>query len=206
MLDARYKLILFAAACFAVPVLIALIVLVVLSFSDSVTNIAIPLMTLTATFFAAYAAWQSAKSTRDHNKLIASISLSAAGVDIISTLNDAYVFFCYEALMYPDIALRTDEPDKRLEVLIQRMFHIEPQMVRFGAAGIEVKHSICRARMALVSIKRRMFSQWKETFGVAYIINDDNSISRDEAYHYAIGQELKQHIQMLEQHIDVTNI
>ncbi|MDB4353081.1 hypothetical protein OAA60_06595, partial [Porticoccaceae bacterium] len=86
MTNSTQKLILFAAACFAVPVLVSLIVLVVLSFSNSVTNIAMPLMTLMATVFAAYAAWQSASAIKEQNHLQRQISLAGTAIDLIDLL------------------------------------------------------------------------------------------------------------------------
>jgi len=208
--NSTQKLILFAAACFAVPVLVALIVLVVLSFSSSVlpalANIVLPLMTVLATGFAAYAAWQSAKSTRDNNKLIASISLSKTAVEIIRVLNDASSFFRYEAWSYWDTGDREPSESERLDQLIRQLLAIEPQLVRFGALGVEVRLCMARARTALIFINKQMFERWKNGFGQAFIYNHDESLDQNSNYYFAISGELHDHTQKLEQHIDVTNI
>ena len=78
MTNTIQKLILFAAACFAVPVCIAVIVLLVLAQSGTVgltlATVLLPLMSVVAAGFAAYAAWLSAHAIRASNKLMVQIS------------------------------------------------------------------------------------------------------------------------------------
>ena len=210
MTNSTQKLILFAAACFAVPVIVALVVIVVLSFSTEVSpaiaNILLPLLAVIATGFAAFAAWQSAKNTERHNKIIASISLSESAVEVISLLNRTDQFFTYEAVSYGlQKAIPFHEDEKKfLEELIFDLFGMTPQLVRFGSLGRDVQSSITRARYALIAVSNDSFHRWIKGWGNSFEFKYDEALARDENYFYAIAMEVRGYARMLERHIDIS--
>ena len=203
-------LILFAAACLAVPIIIALLVIVVLSLADRVepalSPLLLPLLAVISTSFAAFSAWQSAKNTEQPNTIIARLYLSESAVEVISLLNRIDQFFTYEAVSYGlQKAISPHEDEKKfLEELIVDLFGITPQLVRFGFLGRDVQLSITRARYALIAVSNDSFSHWIKGWGNSFEFKYDEMLGEEENYFYALAKEVREYARKLERHIDVS--
>ncbi len=95
-LSLAFRVAFFAAICFAVPVTIALCVLVILNFQEDVppaiSHILLPLCATLATVFAAVAAYQSARAAKVSQRLTAKVLLSERAAGLIACLDELSVF------------------------------------------------------------------------------------------------------------------
>ncbi|WP_461516674.1 hypothetical protein [Porticoccus sp.] len=91
-----FRVAFFAAVCFAVPVTVALFVLVILNFqhdvSPAIANILLPLLATLATVFAAFAAYQSARAAKAFRRLTTRIALSEKTGKLIECLDELSAF------------------------------------------------------------------------------------------------------------------
>lgn len=140
----RVKLILFAAACFAVPVYIAVIVLLVLAQSGTVgltlATVLLPLMSVVAAGFAAYAAWLSAQAIRASNKLMVQISSVEPALKLIVLFRDVIDFVMNDAPHFTPLSemdrILSNSSDSPLQItrdrLLQRVRVETAELYRFG--------------------------------------------------------------------------
>ena len=91
-----FRVAFFAAVCFAVPVIIALVVLVIVNFRrdvpPAVAHVLLPIAVTLATLFAAFAAYQSARAARAFQHLTTKIALSERAAGLIACLDELSVF------------------------------------------------------------------------------------------------------------------
>jgi len=91
-----FRVAFFAAVCFAVPVIIALVVLVIVNFQSdvppAVAHVLLPIAATLATLFAGFAAYQSARATKAFQHLSTRIALSERAAGLIACLDELSAF------------------------------------------------------------------------------------------------------------------
>ncbi|TNF06856.1 MAG: hypothetical protein EP323_04200 [Gammaproteobacteria bacterium] len=138
-LPLAFRVAFFAAVCFAVPVTIALCVLVILNFQHDVppaiSHILLPLSATLATLFAAFAAYQSAQSAKVCQRLTSKVVLSERAAGLIACLDELSVFLDTSGQLF--LLDRKPGPDKlrHLDTVYSKLNDARRHTIQLGEPG-----------------------------------------------------------------------
>lgn len=148
-----FRVAFFAAVCFAVPVTVALFVLVILNFQQDVppaiSNVLLPLVATLATVFAAFAACQAAGAAKAFQRLTARIALSERAAGLISCLDELSAFLM--ASGYRFLLDRQPEPAdvRHLDVVYGKLTEARRETLQLGLLGQRIERLLVLSSILL---------------------------------------------------------
>lgn len=141
-----FRVAFFAAVCFAVPVTVALFVLVILNFQKDVppaiSNVLLPLVATLATGFAAFAAFQSAQAAKALQRLTTRVALTERVAGLISCLDELSAFLNAGGYRFLLDSQPATEDVRHLDVVYARLNEARGQTLQLGELGLRIEKQL----------------------------------------------------------------
>jgi len=164
-LPLAFRVAFFAAVCFAVPVTVALVVLVVLNFQQDVppaiAHVVLPLAATLATAFAAFAAYHSARAARDLQRMATKIALSERAAGLISCLEELSAFLDSGGYRYLLDRQPEAEDVRHLDVVYAKLKEARRQTIQLGELGQRIERLLVLCSVLLGYLASRTLNEEK---------------------------------------------